>query len=371
MLEKLSESDPTLEVLFVGAGKALERQLVEDAGWRYTQVSAGKYRRYKRGLLAAAADVRTNAQNARDLFRTIAGLRQASKLIRQFKPEVVFIKGSYVGIPVGIAARRNRIPIILHDSDTVLGLTNRYLAKYATVLAVGWPAEQYARYHLAHIKYVGNPLRREAITGTKAAAEQFFSLYKQKPNILVFGGSLGARVINQSVIENLQVLTKQYNVIHVTGEQGIEQARFARHELSQELQTYYKPYEFLHAEMGLAYAAADLVVSRSGANTVAELSSWSKPAILIPYQGSANREQQANAAALSKAGAARVIDQDELGGRRLLAEIDKLMDNPSDRRYLAANIAKFHKPDAAEHLARLILDLAHGRGEGRDGTPAA
>lgn len=303
------------------------------------------------------------------MFRVVGGLYQSYRILRKFKPDVVFIKGSYVGVPVGIAARRLGIPTVLHDSDTTLSRTTQILAKSATEIGVGWPLEQYKKYELSNLKYVGIPVRPEVLEGTRKEAEQKFKLDVQKPNILIYGGSRGAHVINEAIFENLGVLTKGYNVLHVTGESDAEQARFLANRLELAEKKRYKVFEYLHKEVGLAYACADVVVSRAGATTLAELAAWKKAAILIPYGAAANRDQQHNAQVLSRAGAARVLEEDKLAGLRLVSEIDRLHNSVADRKYLSTQIAKFARPNAARDVAQLIRQTAKSRDKSATARP--
>ncbi len=354
IVDELKDQLESVDVLFIGSGSALERTVLKHAKISYVGISAGKYRRYNRGLLKAALDLHTNWQNFRDMFKVVGGLYQSYRILRKFKPDVVFIKGSYVGVPVGIAARRLKIPTVLHDSDAKLSRTTQILAKAAAEIGVGWPVEQYREYALPNLVYVGIPIRPEILEGSRSKAQDQFKLDIQKPNILIYGGSRGAHIINEAIFENIQMLSKRYNVLHVTGESDAEQARFLASRLEPSEKKRYKVFEYLHKEVGLAYACADVVIARAGATTIAELAAWKKATILIPYAAAANQDQWHNAQLLSKAGAARVIDQEKLAGLRLMSEIDRLIDSASDRKYLSEQIAKFARPHAARDVAQLI-----------------
>jgi len=359
--------DPDLEVLYVGSGHALEQKLLRESDIDYIAIPSGKYRRYHRSLIRAALDVRTNTRNVRDILKVNAGYLRARRVIHQFKPDVIFVTGGYVGLPIGLAAQHLHIPIVLHEANAVSGLTNRLLGKYARIIATAFPVANYADFDATKLVFVGNPIREDILQANQTQAETFFAFSKQKPNILIFGGSHGAQILNDLVFDNLQWLVKHYNVIHVAGEQGIEQARFLAHQLDRDLQDSYRPYDFLRRELGLGFVLADLVICRSGANTVAELAAWHKPAILIPFKSAANNEQFENAQVLVKAGAARMLSEDKLSGRRLISEIDRLMESPKDRDYLQGNIEKFYKPDSAELLAKQILQIAKREGKTKHG----
>ncbi len=329
--------------------------MLQSAGVDFRAISAGKLRRYNRRWFETMLDVKTNWLNARDMVRFNRGLLQARRLIREFKPDVVFVKGGYVGLPVGIVALRQNIPLIIHESDIVFGLTNRYLSKKATSIAVGWPIDVYKNYDTAKFVYTGSPLRRNAITGTRPAGLTHFKLTEQKPIIFVIGGSQGAQAINNVIFDNLAQLLRKYSILHVTGERDIERARFVLSRCEAAVRSCYRPQAFLHNDMGLAYAVADIVISRAGANSLAELSAWSKPAIVVPLSSSANNHQSQNAQALARMGGVRILQQVDLTGFKLMSEIDRLMSDPASRSYLGKTLHKFYEPESASKIAELLI----------------
>ena len=357
VLEELKKLDRDLEVLYIGSDGPLEERVLKAAGVEYMAISAGKFRRYNRHWLEAAIDVKTNWDNARDFVRFNRGILQARRAIRQFKPDVVFVKGGYVGLPVGLVAAQQKLPLIIHESDIVFGLTNRYLSKRANKVAVGWPLEFYKGHDKSNMIFTGSPLRRTAITGNRRAALVHFRITEEKPIIFIMGGSRGAHSINLTIFENLGQLLNKYTLIHVTGESDIERARFVLSRQEKALHKYYRPYSFLHNDMGLGYAAADVIVSRAGANSLSEVAAWSKPAIVIPLSSSANNHQAQNAQALARMGALRILQQHELSGFKLMSEIDRLMVDKSSRKYLGETIHKFFAPDAAKKLAETIYGM--------------
>lgn len=333
----------------------MEQKVLAGAGIEYARIPAGKFRRYGRSFYEAAIDARTNWHNFKDLFKFNGGVFRAYQLVRKYKPDVVFVKGSYVGLPVGLAAKWLKAPLVLHDSDTVLGMTNKVLSKSAQTVATGFPVEFYKEYGLNNLVFTGNPLRKSAVTGNAQTARTKFGISEQKPNVLVFGGSLGSQNINNVIFDNLAHIVKNYTLIHVVGEAQIERARFLGSRLEDELKLDYKPCSFLQGEMGLAYSIADVVVARGGANSLAELAHWAKPAIIIPLPTAANNEQMKNAQYLARAGAIRLLPEKDLTGIRLLNELEKLFSQPADMRYLSTTIHKYDKPDAAKELAEIIF----------------
>ncbi len=332
----------------------MEQKILAGAGIDYARIPAGKFRRYGRSFYEAAIDARTNWQNFKDLFKFNGGILRSYQLVRKYKPDVVFVKGSYVGLPVGLAAKWLKVPLVLHDSDTVLGMTNKILSKSAQTVATGFPVEFYKEYGLDNLVFTGNPLRQSAIVGSAQIARRTFDINDQKPNILIFGGSLGSQNINTVVFDNLALMAKNYTVIHVVGEAQIERARFLASKLEDDYKANYKPQSFLRDEMGLAYSIADVVVARGGANSLAELAHWAKPAIVIPLPTAANNEQMKNAQYLARAGAIRLLPEKDLSGIRLLNELEKLFEAPADMRYLSTTIHKYAKPQAAQELAQIL-----------------
>lgn len=357
MLEELKIFNKSVEVLFIGSGGLIEKKILEGAGLHYVEIPAGKFRRYNRSIIQAALDVKTNWKNTKDFFSFNAGILKAHKILRKFEPDVVFVKGGFVGLPVGIAARRLKLPLVIHESDLSFGMTNQFLAKFAIKIAVGFPVEFYRQISHKNLIYTGSPVLRTSLVGDKKSARAHFRITEEKPNIFITGGSQGAQGINKVIFDNLDLLTKNYNIIHQTGESDIERARFLASRLKAKGKKSYRPYSFLKSEMGLAYALADVVISRAGANALTNLAAWSKPSIIIPLPSSAQDHQAENARLLARAGSIRVLPQANLTGLRLASEVDGILNNKETQKYLASSIHKFYNQDAARDLAKVIYDV--------------
>jgi len=343
------------QILFVCSGKPNEIALLEANNIDYKIVPSGKYRRYGRGFLHEITDLKTQFQNIADVPRVARGYSYSRKIIRQFKPDVVFIKGGYVGLPVGMAATRAGVPIVLHESDIVMGKANSRLAKSAAAVAVSFPTSSYETKFKDKLKYIGNPVRPEFYPSSDSKPNK---INKQKPNILIFAGSQGAEAINNNVFENLELYCKSFNLLHITGEQGIERARYMQHKLPRELKEFYQPFDFLTKDMIAAYNWADLVISRGGMNSLSEIAALSKPSIIIPLPSSTNNHQYKNAEFLAKQGAVRMLVQDKINGLGLINEISRLVDDQQAVQYLSETVHKFFNPKASLDLARLILASA-------------
>jgi UDP-N-acetylglucosamine--N-acetylmuramyl-(pentapeptide) pyrophosphoryl-undecaprenol N-acetylglucosamine transferase len=361
VIASIRELNPDTEILFVCSGKDYEIELLKKSKIDFKIIQSGKYRRYGRGFIKEALDIKTQAQNVRDLGRTLRGYSYAKKIIKDFKPDVIFIKGGYVAVPVGRAASSLGIPYIIHESDSVMGKANTMLSKKASAIAVSFPKEAYKDVDSERIYFTGNPVRPEYYV----AADRKVAHHKeQKPNILIIGGSQGAESINQTVFDNIELFTKNFDVLHITGEQGIERARYMRHKLPKELKKSYEPHGFLANEMVAAYNWSDIVVSRAGMNSLCEIAALSKPAIIIPLESSANNHQVKNAEFLAGHGAIRILRQQEVEGVRLVNDISKLWTDKSAMQYLSESIHKLFKPEASVNIAKIILAIATKK-EGR------
>jgi len=318
------------------------------AGLQYHVIDSGKFRRYGRGI-GEITDLRTIGKNARDAAAFLRGNRQAQKLLKELNPDVIFVKGGYVGLPVGLAARRLKIPLIIHESDVIMGLTNRILSRYAEFVATGFPVAAYAEKLHHKLVYTGNVIRQEFYTHSKATKST------PVPTILILGGSTGAQKINQAVWEALPGLTGMAKIIHQTGDQGVQLALAAQAKLIKNQQPRYQPMAFIDEELTTIMTEASLVVSRAGANTLAELAATAQPTILIALPNAANGHQQANAAFVIARGGARSIKQSELTPQRLNQTVRDLLEHTTDRLALSKAIHRLATPQAADKLAKLIL----------------
>lgn len=336
----------------------MEATIASSAGLEFAAIRAGKWRRrHGAGKLRMLLDPTTLGPNLRDITRTLRGFGASVRILHQFKPDVIFLKGGYVSVPVGLAARVLGIPYVIHESDLIPGQSNRILAPHATRIATGFPADKYKIWPAEKLVYTGLPIRRELISRHQLEGAMHFKLDPKLPIILITGGSQGARTINDLMVEIAPRLVKTMQVIHVTGEAEIERVRFAlgHKELSHPERYVTKP--FLLEDFGLALAAADVVVGRAGATTIAELAVLEKPTILIPNMVMAGH-QLANAQLLSRAGAARVLKEDRLTAARLSAEIEGLVASEDDQKALAGAMKPFAVADGAERLAHILIDVA-------------
>ena len=302
--------------------------------------------------------------NARTQAKSLVLLPQAlihaMQLLRRHRPQVVVGMGGYAAGPVSMAAVLRRIPLLIHEQNFAPGLTNRVLAKVADIVAVTF--DESGSVFGREVVVTGNPVRREILEADRRKGCEAFHLDPGKATVLVFGGSQGARQINSAVAEALPHLSEwqgRLQIIHATGERDRERMGEAYRAWKGEARVL----PFIQ-DMASAYAAADLVVSRAGATTIAEIAALGKPALLIPYPFATNDHQRVNAEAVVRVGGARLILDQDLTGFRLAFELQELLDDPSALAEMGRAAQGLGRPQATSHLADLVCRLAKdGRSE--------
>jgi UDP-N-acetylglucosamine--N-acetylmuramyl-(pentapeptide) pyrophosphoryl-undecaprenol N-acetylglucosamine transferase len=335
----------------------MEARIAKTASIPFAAIPAGKFRRlHDASVVNKLLNVQTLGSNIADSTRVIRGVAGSLMLLRRFKPDVVFVKGGFVGLPVGIAAHLLRIPFIIHESDVAPGLTNRILSKWATKIAVGFPEKMYKDFPKDRIVFVGNPVREEILKGHRLTGIGELGLDDSLPVILVTGGSLGAATLNDVVVESLPKLLEFTQILHLTGEGDLGRVQFNVSRMSDlKHKERYHTFAFMGPEIASALAAADIVVSRAGANTVAELAALGKPTILVPNYLMAGHQVD-NAKLLARQGAVRVLDERRLNPARLIAEIQGILGSEEAQAALVKGIRELARPNAAHDLAQLILE---------------
>jgi UDP-N-acetylglucosamine--N-acetylmuramyl-(pentapeptide) pyrophosphoryl-undecaprenol N-acetylglucosamine transferase len=312
-------------------------------------VATGKWRRY------------FSFQNFTDLFKIPFGILQALWHLFWFMPNAVFAKGGSASVPVVVAAWLYRIPIVIHDSDARVGLANKLLARFATLIAVSYES---ARSFLPAAKttLTGNPVRPEILNGSKEEAIETFELKADTPTILVLGGSQGARILNEHLLLILPTLIeKGIQVVHLTGEKNFEEVVEATTHYGLNIKTgLYRPIPFIDARpLADLYALADIVLSRAGAGTIAELAATKKASILVPLASAANNEQHMNAYEVAEHAGAIVIEEQNLTEHLLLEKIEHLLADSAQRDHLGQALHDyFYQPEAASHIAVALIELS-------------
>lgn len=344
-------------------GVSAER-ILENAAIQVTvkKITAGKIRRYHGVSLARQLlDIPTLLKNIGDLFLVGIGILQSIYQVTRWRPDVVFTKGGFVCLPVGLAAALLKVPIVVHDSDAHPGLTNRVLARFATAIATGAPLDNY-QYPRSKSHYVGIPVdssihppTEKEISDTKAGLG-FTDI--SKPLLVVTGGGLGAKRINLAMLMIADSLVEDALVLHITGNLHYKSVAKKAPDSAD-----YKVVPFVHKDMVRVLGAADAVVTRAGATTLAELASLARPTIIIPNAMLSGGHQTKNAYVYKDAGAAEVLDETDIENdpTLLLGTIRKLLEDRAYAQRFAANIHAFAKPDAAIDTARLIVSAVAGK----------
>lgn len=355
---RLTAEGRSLEVLWIGTPDGLEARVAPEEGIPFHTVATGKVRRSSNPLKVISP------ANMRDMARVPLGVAQARKIINKFRPDVVLATGGYVAVPAGLAAQICRRPLVLHEQTVRLGLANRKLAGMAARIAVSsestLPLLPDGVRQLAVV--TGNPVRPEVLTGNaeKAlAALGLTSFDRHLPTVYVTGGAQGARQINEAVAAALPWLLERANIVHQCGPANVEGLRIQAAALPPHLASRYYVAGFVGAELPDVLALADVMISRSGAGTIAELTALGKPAVFVPLATSAGNEQVHNAAHLERVGAAVALIG-ELDGVRLTEAVGPLLADPDRRAAMAAAARSLGRPDAADRLVDVLLSAASG-----------
>lgn len=277
------------ELLYIGSRGGVEEKMVKDAGFKYESVSCGKLRRY------------FSFRNFLDFFKVPIGFFQARGVLKKFNADVLFSKGGFVAVPVVLAAASLKIPIIIHESDVAPGLANRISARFADKICVSFEeSRKHFEKFAKKVVVTGNPVRESVGAGRGERALEFTGLKGEKPVVLVMGGSQGAARVNELVRESADELLKDFEIVHLCGK-GKTDESFKREG--------YVQFEYLSEEIADVYALSDLVISRGGANSLAELAFLKKKALIIPLGEDASRgDQIKNAEVFAKRCGWKVLD---------------------------------------------------------------
>jgi UDP-N-acetylglucosamine--N-acetylmuramyl-(pentapeptide) pyrophosphoryl-undecaprenol N-acetylglucosamine transferase len=346
--EELTESRRDSQVVFVGSRRGLEAQAVPEAGFRIRYILSRGFPRRAWWRWPVA------------LLANAVGFVQALWLVLTEQPDVMLGAGGYVSAPVAVASWMLGKPVIIQEQNSVPGLANRVLSGIASEVHLSFvEARSYFR-RKEHLKVSGNPVRKHLLSGERSVAIQEFGLTPGKPTVFIFGGSLGAHRINEAALEAMRRLKDRVDVQFIlqTGRQDFENVKAAVEK--EQLPARVMP--FLR-RIHMAYAAADLVVCRSGAMTLAEIAACGTPAILIPYPYAAHDHQAINASNLVDRGAAAMILDRELTGEKLGQEIAHWLSDRQALSRMSANARTFNRPDAAIKIVRSLEAWADRRRE--------
>lgn len=365
MLRQLASgaaSDETLDVLFV-CDTAFKKQATGIMATlpfavKVRTIPSGKLRRYAHfSWWQYIRHFSIVLQNIADIAKTAAGFVVSIGVLLRFRPDVVFAKGGYVCLPMGLAARMLRIPLVIHDSDVLPGLTNKVLSRFATSIGTGMPLENYP-YNPAISQYVGVPISTDiqpVTSDMQRAFRQELDLPIDKKIVLVVGGGLGSVTINTAVIAAAKAIQTTEDILfyNITGTANIDTAR----QQSERLATYHAE-PFVYQNMYKLLGAADIVVTRASATTLQELAGLRQAVIAVPAKQLG--DQQKNAEMFAKYDAVMVLQDDQLTAD-LLPAVRMLLDDKQRRDQLAANLHAFARPQAAKDMAQLVRKAARQR----------
>ncbi len=334
------------EILWVGSRGGMEKSLLERAKIPF------------RGIDAAGLRGKNPLAMAKSAITLLNGYRQSRKLLRDFQPDVLFVTGGYVCVPMTLAAHRAGVPVVIYLPDIQPGQAIKFLSRYANRVAVTAPeAQQYFPEGLTVV--TGYPVRPELYTAERSAAQQHFNLDPALPTVLVFGGSQGARSINRAIAnrETLNQLLSHAQLIHISGTRDAEWTQAVWHDLPSVQQQLYRLYPYLHSEMAEAFAAADIIISRAGASILGEAPAVGVPSILVPYPYSGAHQWQ-NAWYMEKQGAAITVPDEKLS-TDLLPTIVSLLTDSERRTAMATAAKKLARPDAAHAIAQVLEEFCN------------
>jgi len=336
------------DVLYVGTYHGVEQQLVERSAWPYAAVESGQLRGRAPWVVA------------RSLLQIARGAGRATQIISGFRPDVVLVTGGYVCAPVVVAARRQRIPVLVYLPDVTPGLAVRLLSYFAQAIAV--TCAEASRHFGDKAVITGYPVRAALSRAAKdrSGSRRTFGLSSTEKVLLVFGGSRGAQSINRALGQHLPDLLEICEVVHITGSQDRSCIEANGNRLPSALRDRYHVYEYLHDEMAQALVSADLIVSRAGAAVLGEYPLLGLPSLLVPYPY-AGRHQQANAEYLASHGAAEILDDSALESK-LAATVMRLLNDQTMLQAMSTAARKLAKPEAACSIGELLRQMAASGG---------
>ncbi|MEK7593627.1 MAG: UDP-N-acetylglucosamine--N-acetylmuramyl-(pentapeptide) pyrophosphoryl-undecaprenol N-acetylglucosamine transferase [Patescibacteria group bacterium] len=323
------------------------KKVLFENGIIYKEIHAGKVRRYFSIL------------NFLDAVKTGLGIIKALFTLYSIYPDVVFGKGGYASFPVLFAARILRIPIFIHESDSVPGRTNLWASKFAARIAISHE-EASAYFPKEKTAYTGHPIRKEILTPLSNGAYEYLKLNPNVPTMLILGGSQGAMLINDTVLQALPELLKKYQIIHQAGAIHLETTLKLTGVILKDnpYGERYRVFGYLNdLSIRMATGISKLIISRAG-STIFEIAAWGLPSIIIPITDSNGDHQRKNAFNYARAGACTVIEENNLTPHVLISEVEKIMSDKGISDKMAKNARAFYRPDAAETIAKEIIRLA-------------
>ncbi|MBS4189131.1 undecaprenyldiphospho-muramoylpentapeptide beta-N-acetylglucosaminyltransferase [Bacillus sp. FJAT-49705] len=348
LIREIQKEKKDAEFLYIGTEKGLESNLVPRENIPFKSIHITGFKR------------KLSLENIKTVFRFLKGVRESKKIIKEFNADVVIGTGGYVCGPVVYAASKLGIPTIIHEQNSVPGLTNKFLSKYVDRIAVCFE-EASSFFPQEKVVLTGNPRASEVLGKDGIKGRLSIGLKTDIPVVLIFGGSRGARPINEAVLKSLAELgEKPYQILYVTGDVHYEEVLKEVQLVGSSENVIIKP--FIH-NMPEVLAGTDLTVARAGATTLAELTSLGIPSILIPSPYVTNNHQEKNARSLSEHGAAEILLEKDLTGKKLVELMDLILLDDKRLSEMKKDAKKLGIPDAAKRLFRLMEELVEKRGQ--------
>nr|WP_300091075.1 undecaprenyldiphospho-muramoylpentapeptide beta-N-acetylglucosaminyltransferase [Sedimentibacter sp.] len=345
--QKVRLADPSNEILYVGTKNGMESELVPKEGFEFKFVTA----KYLRRSLSI--------ENIKTMLASIKGVMEASRIIKDFKPDIVVGTGGYVCGPVVLAASLKKIPTMIHEQNVFPGITNKLLSKVVDVIAISFKeAEKYFPKEAANkLVLVGNPVRKDILTADRRKSRANFKLNNDDIFIYSFGGSGGQISLNEAILETI----KKYNgkkgikILHITGKKHYEKfMEELNKNVSVESNIEIRDYMY---DAATALSASDIVIGSAGAITIAEITAIGVPSILIPKTYTAENHQEYNARALEKEGAAKVILEKDLNGSELIKSIEEIIDNKNILKAMSLNSKRMGSTDVEGKIYDAMVKL--------------
>ncbi|MEJ6400798.1 undecaprenyldiphospho-muramoylpentapeptide beta-N-acetylglucosaminyltransferase [Nicoliella lavandulae] len=342
LIEEVKKQEPDSEILYIGSTRGLEKDIVPQRGIPFKEL---KIQGFKRSL---------SLDNFKTVGLFLRSVHDSKKIIKQFKPDIVIGTGGYVSGAVVYAAHRMHIKTMIHEQNSLVGLTNRFLSRYVDRIGIAFHAAE-SQFPVNKVKFVGNPRAQQAANVVSNFSWSEYGLKDDVPTVLIFGGSQGALKINQSAVDAMDEFSKRkYQVVFITGQNryiDVKQA-LSSHQLGPNIVV--KPYI---ANMPEVLPKVSLIVGRAGATSLAEITAVGIPAILIPSPYVTADHQTKNAKSLVDSDAALMIKEDDLNAKTLVDSVDQLMHNDEKRAWMANNSKKIGVPDAATRLYQTMKNV--------------
>ena len=348
---RLRELMPDCEILFIGAEGKMEMDIVPREGY---PIKAIKITNLSRGL-----NLNALAHNIDTIKNVAVSLIEAKKIIRAFKPDVVIGTGGYVCYPVLKAASELHIPTAVHESNAVPGLTTRLLSEHVDKIMVGFEESREHYPHPERVEVTGTPVRGSFSAHTRNSARAELGFPENKPLVVSVWGSLGAGHMNSVIMDMIPLMRgqKDFQLMHATGSMYYKGFMEQLRNTTPDYRQYGVDVQEYIFDMPRVMAAADLILCRSGASTLSELSYLGKPVVIVPSPNVTNNHQEKNARVLERAGGARVLLEGEFDAQSLLALVRELLSDKAELKKMSDSMVALANPDAADKICGIVLDL--------------